>query len=94
MARELTKVHEEFLRGTAAELRRARITLKAIHVAGGEGGATGSGRRSTVRRPWSLACARDEPHGCHEGLAREPGLSKRDVYREVEEADIEPLAAL
>lgn len=91
VARELTKVHEEFLRGTAAEVRaalercgsvRGEITLLV-------------GRGEAPRRASSAACdLREELEKLErEGLsrmeaikkiAREHGLPKREVYRAAE----------
>jgi 16S rRNA (cytidine1402-2'-O)-methyltransferase len=88
LARELTKVHEEFLRGTAAELRRARITLKGEFTL-----LVGKAERQAAEDappvPEAVeACVRAgmSRMDAMKAVARERGLSKRDVYREVEDA--------
>jgi 16S rRNA (cytidine1402-2'-O)-methyltransferase len=82
VARELTKLHEEFLRGTAAELRRAHITLKgeftlliakAERQAALDETAVPDAVEAHVRAGMSRMDAM-------KAVARERGLSKRDVY--------------
>jgi 16S rRNA (cytidine1402-2'-O)-methyltransferase len=88
LARELTKVHEEFLRGTAAELRRAHITLKGeftLLVGRAEE------RAASDDTPLAEAVEARVEAGMSrmdaiKAVARERGLSKRDVYRETETA--------
>jgi 16S rRNA (cytidine1402-2'-O)-methyltransferase len=90
VARELTKVHEEFLRGTAGEVRRVLEARERIRgeivllieaapparpVAGG-----------TIRQQVSMLM---EAEGLDEKdalkrVARERGVSKSDVYRELQ----------
>jgi 16S rRNA (cytidine1402-2'-O)-methyltransferase len=88
LARELTKIHEEFLRGTAAELRCARIPLKGEFTL-----LIGKAQASEVDdvRPIPVAVnayigAGMSRMDAMKAVARERGLSKRDVYREMEEA--------
>lgn len=88
LARELTKIHEEFMRGTAAELRRARIQLKGEFTL-----LIGKARQVEIHdeRPVAEAVESYVQGGMDrmdamKAVARERGLSKRDVYREVEEA--------
>ncbi len=83
LARELTKVHEEFLRGTAAELRRAHITLKGEFTL-----LIGKAERQEASDDTPVAeaveaCVRAgmSPMEAMKTVARERGLSKRDVYR-------------
>jgi 16S rRNA (cytidine1402-2'-O)-methyltransferase len=88
IARELTKIHEEFLRGTARELREALAARSAVK---GEftvliGKAMGA---QDTDVPIGQAVAFYEREGLSrmeaiKAVARERGLSKRDVYREVE----------
>jgi 16S rRNA (cytidine1402-2'-O)-methyltransferase len=90
VARELTKIHEEFIRGTAAEVQekvggrdiKGEITLLI-------GKSTGSGRRADtsniaerlqqIMREQKL----DEKAGL-KVLAKESGLSRSEVYRELQ----------
>lgn len=93
MARELTKLHEEFLRGTAAELRRelggrervrGEITLLVEAPAGGHGVAetsTESVAASVARM--TRESGMDEKEALKR-LARERGLSKSELYRELQ----------
>ncbi len=90
VARELTKVHEDFRRGTAAELRSAHIPLKGeftLLVGRASGPAAAAGEMpvsEAVERHIRSGMTRME---AMKAVARERGLSKRDVYREVESAD-------
>jgi len=92
VARELTKMHEEFLRGTVAEVKGALATRERIRgeitllVEGT------SGRVSESARPESVL-VRLQQLEASEGLsekdglkriARESGLSKSDLYRELQ----------
>lgn len=93
IARELTKLHEEFLRGTPAELRRelasrervrGEITLLIEAPAGLASGA------ETAREAVAVAVERmkkesgvDEKEALKR-LARERGLSKSELYRELQ----------
>lgn len=93
MARELTKLHEEFLRGTAAELRRelgarervrGEITLLVEAPAGGQGVAEASTESvaASVAR-MTRESGMDEKEALKR-LARERGLSKSELYRELQ----------
>ncbi|HWR52188.1 MAG TPA: 16S rRNA (cytidine(1402)-2'-O)-methyltransferase [Bryobacteraceae bacterium] len=87
LARELTKLHEELLRGTPAELRQAHISLRGeftILV----GRATGPSAedlevpvRDAVEARMREGLSRMD---AMKAVARERGLSKRDVYKEIE----------
>jgi 16S rRNA (cytidine1402-2'-O)-methyltransferase len=92
VARELTKLHEEFLRGTAQEVRsdmasrdrvRGEITLlvEAKSLAGAVATATGSlkQRVAELRQTESL----DEMDALKRA-ARERGISKSEAYRELQ----------
>ena len=89
LARELTKLHEEFLRGTAREVR---ALLSTSNTRGEMVLLIGRGS-ATIRddRPLSQAVA-DAIRGGMERMdaikhiARQRGLSKREVYQAVTEA--------
>jgi len=92
LARELTKVHEEFIRGSAAEvLRRVQeqelkgeITVVIGKGAGQEAQAAAKDiaqRLAEIMREQKL----DEKAGL-KVLAKERGLSKSEVYRELQRA--------
>ncbi len=88
LAREMTKVHEEFLRGTPGELRKARITLKGEFTV-----LVGKAEQPEVDDSVSIpdaveSCVRAGMNrmDAMKAIARERGLSKRDVYREMEAA--------
>jgi 16S rRNA (cytidine1402-2'-O)-methyltransferase len=87
VARELTKVHEEFLRGTAAEVRAVlaeRATVKGeitLLIAKADAPPPDD-------RPLDEAVAEHIRQGMSrmdaiKAVARERGLAKRDVYRQV-----------
>jgi 16S rRNA (cytidine1402-2'-O)-methyltransferase len=88
VARELTKMHEEFLRGTAAEVR---ATLMARDVVKGEitllvGKRTGAAEDDTPLADAVAACVA-QGMGRMEAIkavAHRRGLSKREVYGEME----------
>ena len=96
VARELTKIHEEFLRGTVAEVRRelagARTHSRRNHAAGGS--ACGGHRRGGLRRRLAeTVTAGVERMQAESGvdekealkrLARELGQSKSELYRELQ----------
>jgi 16S rRNA (cytidine1402-2'-O)-methyltransferase len=86
VARELTKLHEEFLRGTAAEIHKQLAARPAV-----KGEITlliGKGEKIADDTPVAEAVAALEAKGLSrmdamKQVARDRGLSKRDVYREV-----------
>jgi 16S rRNA (cytidine1402-2'-O)-methyltransferase len=85
IARELTKIHEEFLRGTAAEIR---ATLAARPSVKGEFTVLigKAGTATTDQTPIEDAVLAAEREGLSrmdaiKRVARERGLGKRDVYR-------------
>ena len=86
VARELTKLHEEFLRGSAAEVR---AQLEAHSVKGEFTLLIGRGEQPVVDdTPIEEAVQSLERQGIArmdaiKQVARARGLSKRDVYREV-----------
>jgi 16S rRNA (cytidine1402-2'-O)-methyltransferase len=87
LAREITKLHEEFLRGTAAELRSSHGNFK------GEmtlliGKATAIPVNEDVPVPEAVdACIRAGMTRMEamKSVARARGLSKRDVYKILEQ---------
>lgn len=88
VARELTKVHEEFLRGTAAEVRAVLMARESV-----KGEITLLiGKRSGVARddtPLADAVAASVAQGVSrmeaiKAVAHRRGLSKRQVYGELE----------
>ncbi len=88
LARELTKLHEEFARGTAAELRRAHIPLKGeFTLLIGKAAETEIQDERTIPEAVEafvrVGLSRME---AMKAVARERGVSKRDVYREMEQA--------
>jgi 16S rRNA (cytidine1402-2'-O)-methyltransferase len=90
LARELTKVHEEFLRGTIAEIS-AELTKRGamkgemtVIVAGkSPGGAEVPAKRSLAERVRQLMAAESlEEKAALKQTAKEFGLSKSEAYRE------------
>jgi 16S rRNA (cytidine1402-2'-O)-methyltransferase len=96
LARELTKIHEEFLRGTVAEVRhelalrdrvRGEITLlvDARPRSAGEGQAANAAPEKIADRVARIQAetGADEKEALKR-LARELGQSKSDLYRELQ----------
>jgi len=98
VARELTKIHEEFLRGTVAEVRselasrnriRGEITL-LVEVparnaaAGGESGAASAKDSVSTRVARVQAESGIDEKEALKLVARELGQSKSEVYRELQ----------
>jgi len=88
VARELTKIHEEYLRGTAAEIRATLVSRDAVR---GEftvliGKATKPVADDTPINDAVESCIRGGMSRMEamKTVARQRGLSKRDVYRHVE----------
>lgn len=88
VAREITKIHEEFLHGTASELREQLIRRESI-----KGEITllvaKATRPAVDDRPIEVAVEAQMRSGLSrmdaiKAVARSRGLSKRDVYREFE----------
>jgi len=86
VARELTKLHEEFLRGPAAEVRATLASRPAV-----KGEITlliGKGADEVPSMPIEEAVEALEQQGVPrmdaiKQVARERGLSKRDVYKQI-----------
>jgi 16S rRNA (cytidine1402-2'-O)-methyltransferase len=88
VARELTKVHEEFLRGTAGEVRAllaARPSVKGeITLLIGKGDEPAS-ESSTIEEAVEARMRAGMPRmDAIKEVARERGLAKRDVYRRMQ----------
>jgi 16S rRNA (cytidine1402-2'-O)-methyltransferase len=89
VARELTKLHEEFLRGSAAEVRAVLASRTAV-----KGEITlliGKGPVAVPSVPVEEAVQALEQQGISrmdamKQVARERGLSKRDVYKQITDA--------
>ncbi len=94
VARELTKIHEEFLRGTVAEARRELagrdrvrgefVLLVAPPAAGTASAAAGAALKISERIAQMQAANRIDEKEALKRLAREMGQSKSDVYRELQ----------
>jgi len=91
IARELTKVHEEFLRGTAGEVRqilaareriRGEIVLLIEAAPPAQAVTTGGSVKQQVSH-WMETEGLDEKDALKR-VARERGVSKSDVYRELQ----------
>jgi 16S rRNA (cytidine1402-2'-O)-methyltransferase len=91
VARELTKVYEEFLRGTVQSVRaelggrdRIRGEITLLVEASGKADTAGT-HMSVTERLQALATAEglDEKEALKR-VARERGISKSDAYRELQ----------
>jgi 16S rRNA (cytidine1402-2'-O)-methyltransferase len=91
LARELTKIHEEFLRGTVAEVRlalserdrmRGEMVLLIETPAGGEPVNAGVSISQQLSH-WMETEGLDEKDALKR-VARDRGVSKSDVYRELQ----------
>jgi 16S rRNA (cytidine1402-2'-O)-methyltransferase len=91
VARELTKIHEEFLRGTAREVRLALSSRERVRgeivllIEAASAGLPAKGTASVSRHLTQLMEAEglDEKDALKR-IARERGVSKSDVYRELQ----------
>jgi 16S rRNA (cytidine1402-2'-O)-methyltransferase len=85
LARELTKIHEEFLHGTAAELRE--VLAKRPVVKGEIVLMIGKGERAvhderTIEQAVAELIAQGTPRmQALKTVARQRGISKREVYK-------------
>jgi 16S rRNA (cytidine1402-2'-O)-methyltransferase len=93
VARELTKIHEEFLRGTAAEVRRelaardrvrGEITLLVEALAPAAAQSAGAPVKIGQRLAHIQAETGVDEKDALKRLARELGQSKSDLYRELQ----------
>ena len=93
LGREITKLHEEFLRGTAGEIREQLETRASI-----KGEITlvvGRGEEQALKGDAAEEVARLESEGVErmtaiKTVARQLGLPKREVYRRAEERGSNP----
>jgi 16S rRNA (cytidine1402-2'-O)-methyltransferase len=86
VCRELTKLHEEVVRGTAAELaeRFARTPVRGEIVLVIEGAeAAGVERESALRALRDLVAAGARPRPAASAVARLTGLGANELYREL-----------
>jgi len=91
VARELTKIHEEYLRGTAREVRLALSSRERVRgemvllIEGAPAGLPFKGSASVSQHLIQLMEAEglDEKDALKR-IARERGVSKSDVYRELQ----------
>ena len=89
LARELTKLHEEYLRGTAEELAaecagRPAVKGEIVLLIGGAEAADADGRAPLGARVDELIGEGVDRMDAIKRAAREHGLSKRDAYRILE----------
>ncbi|HEY1660410.1 MAG TPA: 16S rRNA (cytidine(1402)-2'-O)-methyltransferase [Candidatus Sulfotelmatobacter sp.] len=93
IARELTKVHEEFLRGGAAEVLetlKSRVAIKGeitlLIGTGEKSGMVDHGSQITVRRRVEQIMAEDkvDEKTALKKVAKERGVSKSEAYRELQ----------
>ncbi len=91
VARELTKTHEEFLRGTLSEVHAklaARESVKGeiVLLISGASDASAAPDVPLPQRVDQLVVAGATPMDALKAAAKEYGLTKREAYRLVEEA--------
>ncbi|MCE5310347.1 MAG: 16S rRNA (cytidine(1402)-2'-O)-methyltransferase [Acidobacteriales bacterium] len=88
VAREVTKLHEEFLRGTAREIRTALESRSAVKgeitLLIGRGEAQPAEEGDPVEQVARLVAGGMPRMEAIKAVARERGLGKREVYRLVE----------
>jgi len=93
MAREVTKIHEEFLRGPASEVLeklkareavKGEITLVIGKAEEDQGGARGSCARMSIRERVKQMMAEEkiDQKDALKRVAKERGVSKSEAYRE------------
>ncbi len=84
LARELTKIHEQFLRGTASELRQSPIPLKGeftVLIGKASSVEPRAGDIPAVEAIEERIRAGMDRMDAIKAVAKERGLSKREVYR-------------
>lgn len=90
IARELTKVHEEFLRGSAAEVleklhgRELKGEITLLIGKGGRGVGAEAEKPLAARLKEIMAAQKLDEKAALKVLAKETGLSRSEVYREVQ----------
>lgn len=94
VARELTKMHEEFVRGTAAEVRRRLVTRGAVKgeitllIGKAEASPERDGEPERLRAEVEAEMARGVGRmEAIKAVARRYGLSKREVYGRLERGE-------
>jgi 16S rRNA (cytidine1402-2'-O)-methyltransferase len=92
VARELTKLHEEYLRGTAQEIATALAARPAVKgeitlLIGKGDGPHMSDTRTLAELVRDLEADGLSPMDAIKQAAKARGLSKRDVYREINQLD-------
>ena len=93
IARELTKLHEEFIRGTASQVLeriRGREVKGEITLLIGKAESKHASAAATNLRARVEALMREQKldeKSALKALARETGLSKSELYRELQRAD-------
>lgn len=91
IARELTKLHEEFLRGSAVEVRavleaRDRIRGEIVLLVEARRPASGVSQTSVAKRVEELVCGGVDRKEALKRVARERGLSRSEAYRELQQS--------
>lgn len=92
VARELTKAHEEFLRGTLSEIRANLAAREAVRgeivllIAGASEAPTPSATLPLPARVEQLIAEGASPMDAVKTAAKEYGISKREAYNLVEQA--------
>ena len=96
LAREITKIHEEFLRGTLQELEsicagrdllRGEMTLLVAGAGRGESASTGAASESDLRGAMAVYLGQGlDEQAALKRVARDRGVSKSEVYREWQRA--------
>lgn len=85
LAREITKIHEQFLRGEAKDLLKAELPLKGEYtVMVGKAGAAEPPSTNETPAPEAVAALERAGVGRMDAVkqvARQRGLSKREVYK-------------
>lgn len=88
VARELTKIHEEYLSGTAAIIREQLVVRNAIRgeftVMIGKGAGRPMDQRPVEEAVEELLALGMSRMDAYKRVARERGISKRDVYKQIE----------
>jgi 16S rRNA (cytidine1402-2'-O)-methyltransferase len=90
IARELTKVHEEFIRGTAAEVleklhgRELKGEITLLIGKGGRGAAIATEKPLASRLEEIMQEQKLDEKAALKALAKETGRSRSEVYREVQ----------
>ncbi len=92
LAREITKIHEEFLRGTLRELEascvsrellRGEMTLLVAGANPAESASRGAAPESDLRSAMAVYLGQGlDEQGALKRVARDRGVSKSEVYRE------------